>query len=131
MIKSKTTAMSPCLIVRNVEQTMAHYCGKLGFEATFVEPTADPFFAVMCRDEAQLLVKALKDVAPIPNVSRHPWMPWDAFVYAPDPDELAAEFREQGATLSAPLIDRHDGLRGFEVTDPDGYVMFFGRPITP
>jgi catechol 2,3-dioxygenase-like lactoylglutathione lyase family enzyme len=24
--------------------------------------------------------------------------------------------------------DTHDGLRGFEVFDPDGYVLFFGRP---
>ena len=25
-------------------------------------------------------------------------------------------------------MDTHDGLRGFELTDPDGYVLFFGRP---
>jgi hypothetical protein len=24
--------------------------------------------------------------------------------------------------------DTHDGLRGFEIQDPDGYVLFFGRP---
>jgi len=24
--------------------------------------------------------------------------------------------------------DTHDGLRGFELKDPDGYVLFFGRP---
>jgi len=27
-----------------------------------------------------------------------------------------------------PLKDTHDGLRGFEICDPDGYVLFFGRP---
>ena len=25
-------------------------------------------------------------------------------------------------------LDREDGLRGFEVADHDGYVLFFGRP---
>ncbi len=30
--------------------------------------------------------------------------------------------------LSVPLKDTHDGLRGFEIRDPDGYVLFFGRP---
>jgi hypothetical protein len=30
--------------------------------------------------------------------------------------------------LSQPLKDDDDGLRGFEVTDADGYVLFFGRP---
>jgi uncharacterized glyoxalase superfamily protein PhnB len=52
----------------------------------------------------------------------------DAFVYVPDPDALAAEFAGHGATFSEPLKDTHDGLRGFEITDPDGYVLFFGRP---
>jgi hypothetical protein len=55
-------------------------------------------------------------------------MRWDAFVYVPDPDVLAAEFSDQGATFSEPLSDTHDGLRGFEISDPDGYVIFFGRP---
>jgi hypothetical protein len=27
-----------------------------------------------------------------------------------------------------PLKDTHDGLRGFELKDADGYVFFFGRP---
>jgi uncharacterized glyoxalase superfamily protein PhnB len=29
---------------------------------------------------------------------------------------------------SVPLKDTHDGLRGFEICDPDGYVLFFSRP---
>ena len=28
----------------------------------------------------------------------------------------------------AALAERDDGLRGFEVIDPDGYVIFLGRP---
>jgi len=76
----------------------------------------------------QIFVKSDKDVAPLPNHKRHPFMRWDAFVYAPDPDVLAAEFAGDGAPFGQPLQDTHDGLRGFEVTDPDGYVLFFGRP---
>jgi hypothetical protein len=57
-------------------------------------------------------------------------MRWDAFVYSPDPDALASEFGEHGAAFSVPLNDTHDGLRGFEICDPDGYVLFFGRPRT-
>ena len=55
-------------------------------------------------------------------------MRWDAFVYAPDPDAFSAEFAGQGAAFSRPLSDTEDGLRGFEISDPDGYVLFFGRP---
>jgi len=30
-------------------------------------------------------------------------------------------------TFFEPLADTDDGLRGFEVQDADGYVLFFGR----
>ncbi len=46
----------------------------------------------------------------------------------PDPDALAAEFASRNVEFSEPLKDTHDGLRGFELKDADGYVLFFGRP---
>jgi catechol 2,3-dioxygenase-like lactoylglutathione lyase family enzyme len=120
--------ISPSIIVSNVDETIAFYRDKLGFEIRFQEPDRNPFFAIIGRDGAQILVKSQKDVSPLPNSRRHPFMRWDAFVYVPDPDALAAEFADHGAAFSEPLKDTHDGLRGFEISDPDGYVLFFGRP---
>ena len=87
MTRPTTPAISPFFIVSNVNQTIAFYRDKLGFETRFQEPDRNPFFAIVGRDGAQLLVK-----------------------------------------FSKPLMDTHDGLRGFEICDPDGYVLFFGRP---
>ena len=72
----------------------------------------------------------LKDVGvePLPNSHRNPNARWDAYVYVPDPDALAAEFNSREVRFSKALMDTSDGLRGFEVTDTDGYVLFFGRP---
>ncbi len=128
MTPPKLQGIFPFFIVSNVDQTIAFYREKLGFETRFQEPKQGPFFAVIGRDGAQLLVKSDKDVPPLPNPRRHRSMRWDAFVYVPEPDELAAELADRGATFSAPLKDTHDGLRGFEICDPDGYVLFFGRP---
>src|SRR5271166_2645499 len=132
MTRPTTPAISPFFIVSNVEQTIAFYRDKLGFQTRFQQPDRKPFFAIIGRDGAQILVKSEKDVAPLPNSKRHPHMRWDAFVYAPDPDTLAREFGERfadgGAAFSVPLKDTHDGLRGFEICDPDGYILFFGRP---
>ena len=128
MTRPRTEAISPFFIVSNVEQTIAFYRDRLGFAATFQEPQRNPFFAIVVRDGAQLFVKSHDGIAPLPNHKRHAWMRWDAYVTAPDPDALAAEFAGRGATFSAPLKDTHDALRGFEVSDPDGYVLFFGRP---
>jgi catechol 2,3-dioxygenase-like lactoylglutathione lyase family enzyme len=128
MTRPTTQAISPFFIVSNVEQSIAFYRDQLGFEARFRQPEHNPFFAIIGRDGAQIFIKAERDVAPVPNHTRHRHLRLDAFVYAPDPDALAAEFTEHGAAFSVPLKDTNDGLRGFEISDPDGYVLFFGRP---
>ena len=128
MTRPKVQGISPFFIVGSVDQTIAFYRDKLGFETRFQQPDRNPFFAIVGRDGAQLFVKADKDTSPMPNPKRNPSMRWDAFVYAPDPDALALESVEHGTAFSVPLKDTHDGLRGFEICDPDGYVLFFGRP---
>ena len=128
MTRPKIQAISPFFIVSNVDQTISFYREKLAFETRFQQPDRDPFFAIIGRDGAQLFVKSDKSASPLPNPQQHPSMRWDAFVYAPDPDALAAEFAENGVVFSVPLEDTHDGLRGFEIRDPDGYILFFGRP---
>ena len=120
--------ISPSFIVSNVPQSIAFYCDKLGFETRFQEPADDPFFAIVARGGAQIFVKSEGGISPQPNPSRHPHLRLDAFVYVEDPDALAAEFAAHGVTFSNPLRDTHDGLRGFEIRDPDGYTLFFGRP---
>ena len=128
MTRPITQAISPSFIVSDVAQTIAFYRDKLGFETRFLAPDQDPFFAIIGRDGAQIFIKSERDVSPVPNHTRHPHLRLDAFVYASDPDALAADFADHGAEFSVPLKDTHDGLRGFEIRDPDGYILFFGRP---
>jgi catechol 2,3-dioxygenase-like lactoylglutathione lyase family enzyme len=119
--------MCPFFIVSNAGQSIAFYRGKLGFETWYQEPDQDLFFAIVGRDGAQLFLKA-GYAPPLPNPQRDPAMRWDAYVLPSDPDALAAELADRGVAFSVPLKDTHDGLRGFELIDPDGYVLFFGRP---
>jgi catechol 2,3-dioxygenase-like lactoylglutathione lyase family enzyme len=127
MTRPAINGISPFFIVRDAAAAVAFYRDKLGFEVTHQEPRDDPFFAIVCRGGAMLMVKSV-EAAPAPNATRDPWARWDAYVSVPDPDALAAEFRSRGVALSVPLKDTTDGLRGFELKDADGYVLFFGRP---
>ena len=123
------TSITPFFIVRDVSPSIAFYRDSLGFEVSFLSPADDPFFAILRRDGVQIMIKAiLPDVHPTPNCKQHPWARWDGFVHTPDPDSLAAEFSARGVSMHAALADTDDQLRGFEVQDPDGYVLFFGRP---
>jgi catechol 2,3-dioxygenase-like lactoylglutathione lyase family enzyme len=127
-MSARLESISPFFIVADVPPTLAFYRDRLGFEVAFLAPPEEPFFAIVRREGAQLLLKAPADIPPLPNWKRHPWAPWDAFVYVPDPDELSAEFSARGVAFRTPLADTDDNLRGFEVEDPDGHVLFFGRP---
>jgi hypothetical protein len=42
---------------------------------------------------------------------------------------LAEEFTSRGVSFREPLGNNSDQLRGFEVMDADGYVLYFGRPL--
>ncbi|HWE52260.1 MAG TPA: hypothetical protein VG273_20870 [Bryobacteraceae bacterium] len=46
-------------------------------------------------------------------------------------DSLASEFSARGIQFHKEIVNRSDGLRGFEVLDHDGYALFFGRPFYP
>ena len=122
-------SVSPFFIAGDVERSLAFYRDKLGFSVVFQStepPHQTPFFAIVSRDGAMVFLKG--SGAALPNPQRYSWARWDAYFYVPDPDALAAEFEGRSVRFSDSLKDTHDGLRGFELTDPDGYVLFFGRP---
>jgi catechol 2,3-dioxygenase-like lactoylglutathione lyase family enzyme len=127
MSTPEISSIAPFFIVRDAAAALLFYRDRLGFEITFQEPAGDPFFGIVRRGGAMLMLKAV-GVGPLPNYKRQPAARWDAYLCVPDPDGLAAEFSSRNIEFSKPLEDTHDGLRGFELKDADGYVLFFGRP---
>ena len=131
MAKPEISGIAPFFIVNNVPATLSFYRDRLGFDVIFQGPEPnDIFFGIVRRGAAMLMFKAI-GVDPVPNYTRaldQGVARWDAYLDVPDPDELAAEFLSRGVELSVPLKDTDDGLRGFELKDADGYVLFFGRP---
>ena len=131
MTKPDISSIAPFFIVRNVPAALAFYRDRLGFDIIFQGPEpGDIFFGIVQRGGAMIIVKDV-GLDPLPNCVRdikQGWARWDAYVLVPDPDALAAEFSSRHVEFSQPLKDDDDGLRGFEVRDVDGYVLYFGRP---
>ena len=131
MTQAEISGISPFFIVSHVPSSLSFYRDRLGFEVTFQGPDPDDiFFGIVRRGGAQILMKDI-GVAPVPNYTRdikQGIARWDAYVRVSDPDELAAEFSSRDVEFFEPLTDTEDGLRGFELQDVNGYVLFFGRP---
>ena len=110
--RPELAGIAPFFIVRNVPAALSFYRDRLGFEITFQGPDPDDiFFGIIQRGAAMINVQGR-----------------DAYLHLPDPDALAAEFASRDVEFSEPLKDTDNGLRGFEIKDADGYVLFFGRP---
>jgi len=132
MTKAEISGIAPFFIVKNVPIALSFYRDRLGFNITFQGPDEDDiFFGIVQRGAAMII---LKDVGlePVPNYTRDikkGIARWDAYLYVRDPDALAAEFSSRNVEFFQPLRDDYDedGLRGFEVRDADGYILFFGR----
>ena len=132
MTRPAISAIAPFFIVRNVPAALAFYRDRLGFDVTFQGPEPnDIFFGIVQRGGAMILFKEI-GVDPVPNYTRdikQGIARWDAYLEVPDPDALAEEFAARHVEFFVPLQDTTDGLRGFELQDADGYVLFFGRTI--
>jgi len=134
MTQTEIFGIAPFFIVRNVPVALAFYRDRLGFDITFQGPSDDDiFFGIVKRGAAMIILKAI-GVDPVPNYTRdikQGIARWDAYLYVPDPDVLAAEFLSPNVEFFKSIKDSEegdDGLRGFEVKDVDGYILFFGRP---
>lgn len=123
-------SIAPFFIVGDIRKTVDFYVQKLGFTLGLLIPEDEPFFAIVRRDQASLMLKEIgPDTPPAPNESLHEWARWDAFVSTRNPDALYAEFHAGGVEFYRPLEDTDDGLRAFEVRDVDGHVLCFGWPL--
>ena len=133
MSKPEISGIAPFFIVRDVPAALSFYRDRLGFDITFQGPEPnDIFFGIVQRGGATIIFKAI-GVEPVPNCTRdvkQGLARWDAYLHVPDPDALAAEYSSRGVEFFRTIEDGEggdDGLRGFEVRDADGYVLFFSR----
>lgn len=131
---TQITGIAPFFIVNNVPAALSFYRDRLGFNITFQGPSEDDiFFGIVERGAAMIILKDI-GVDPVPNYTRDikkGIARWDAYLHVPDPDALAAEFASRNVEFFTSIKDNEngdDGLRGFEIKDADGYVLFFGRP---
>jgi catechol 2,3-dioxygenase-like lactoylglutathione lyase family enzyme len=121
--------ISPFFIVADLKASVGFYVNKLGFDIHYMGPDDDPFWAMVGRDNITIMLKAIaKNIKPVPNHTRHEWARWDAYISTSDPDVLFEEYTSAGIVFHQTIQNDGDGLRGFEVADADGYILFFGRP---
>ena len=116
--------------MRDLAATVGHY-RRLGFELRFAGPDDAPFFAIVGRDGAQIFLKELgEEVPPVPNARRIPG-PRGRLLYIDDPDALAREYERTASPSTFRSAIATMGCAGFEIADPDGYILYLDGRLGP
>ena len=74
MAQAEVSGISPFFIVSDVPSALSFYRDRLGFEITFQEPADEPFFGIVRRGRAMIMLKDV-GVGPLPNYKREPAAP--------------------------------------------------------
>ncbi len=118
-------AAAPQFLVERLDDALAFYEQRLGFERDFVY---QDFYASVSRDGALIHLKC----APKPEAERahrRSQEHLDAFLAVSGVRELHAEFVRRGAPIVKPLEQRPWGQRDFYVEDPDGHILCFSEAV--
>ena len=76
MTRPHISNISPFFIVEDVAAALSFYRDRLDFEVTFQDPAHNPFFAIVSRDGAMIMVKSV-GVKALPNCERQPQARWE------------------------------------------------------
>ena len=120
--------IAPFFIVADLQVSVNFYVNKLGFDVLYTADDEVPYFAMLGRGQVSIMLKASGQ--PLPNHTRYEWAVWDAHIGVGDPDALFEEFKSRGVDFHQSIDDNTDKIRGFSITDPNGYRLFFGRPVS-
>jgi len=120
---SEVLQIWPLLFVRDIEQSMDFYCGKLGFRV--VGMAKDGGTAHWCRvargGAALMLQQADPPASAVPTGSMSLYFVCD------DADALFEEFSTRGIRLDRPTIAVY-GMKQLFVPEPNGYDICFESP---
>ncbi|WP_298899578.1 VOC family protein [uncultured Psychroserpens sp.] len=130
-------SIAPQFIVKNVLESVQFYTKKLGFDINWMHKK-DPKFAILEKGGVTIMFRQLKKEGFVrPN--REPFIEsgwhtsaaetWDAYIWVDNADDLYQRFKDQDVSIIKPIQDTEYGNRDFEIEDPDGYILCFGKSV--
>lgn len=114
---------SPIFPVDDPLKTAEYYRDVLGFDINF-KWEDPPTYIVLNRDDA-VGIHLVKKQDNIKQSTTHSSL----FIFVHDVDVVYEEYQKSGADIISPIGDRDYGMRDFDIKDPNGYILVFGKGI--
>jgi uncharacterized glyoxalase superfamily protein PhnB len=116
----------PVFRVANVATSIRWYRDVLGFTADPFGDPADPSFAMLCRDSAEIALQRVRTDVGETRSAMTAGGGWDAYLRIHDVREFWESIRIKLPDVE-PIKTTEYGCREFVVTDPDGHVLVLGE----
>jgi glyoxylase I family protein len=117
------------LEVFDMATSLAFYRDVLGFE---VVPGGTPSWCILRLGDTEFMLNTAYDEDERPAVTEpgrtRGHGDTSLYFYASDPDAVHALLIEKGWPVSEPVVT-HYGFRQVHTKDPDGFQLFFSRPV--
>lgn len=128
----------PELYCTNLEETLAFYCGVLGFSTLYIRP--EDRFARLERQGSEFMFEELNVENGrkwLTGALERPFGRGISFqIDTTDVEDLYARVQSENATVFLPIEekwyradDKYFGCRQFIVQDPDGYLLRFAEDL--
>ncbi|HEL3814630.1 TPA: VOC family protein [Stenotrophomonas maltophilia] len=116
----KIESISPILSVDHLAESIAFYCGTLGFELAWSwgDPTD---IAAVCRDGVEITLTQRSGSKPAGAAH--------AYLVVSGIDDYYRTLEGSGVTIVVPIGDRPYGMRDFRLADPSGNELSIGQVI--
>jgi len=115
----------PVLRVASVAKSAAWYSRVLGFLADPVGPPSDPVFAILRRDDTEIMLQKVRTGVAAPRAATTEGG-WDVYLRIDDAEAFRESVRAHVPAVGA-MEHREYGCREFTVSDPDGHVLVLGE----
>ncbi|WP_258102083.1 VOC family protein [Marinoscillum pacificum] len=122
-MKSKYSHAASIFPVDDPLATAVYYRDVLGFEIRF-QWGDPPDYVVVNRDDEVSIHFSKKQDDFAPSTAHISLM-----IFVNDIDALYEEYQKTGANITNPIGDREWGMRDFDITDPNGFIISFGTEI--
>lgn len=112
------------LPVSDIASSINFYHDKLGFKVTFT--WNDPMdYVVLKRGENVSIHLTKRHPQTIPTPAHA-----SLYIFVKDADAVFTEYKSKGVAFQNPISNRDYGMRDFDIKDPDGHILTFGKEVT-
>ena len=119
-------SLAACFPVADISATIRWYEEVLGFLADPF-PDREPYvFAIMTRDNVEIMLQRVTDYEKPDLYRSRPGAVWDAYIRTEGVKDLYESVRDE-ASIVQPLRQQPYGAWEFEIKDLNGYVLVFSE----